>query len=123
MSFVVQVGRLGDEPALVHEAWDLPTLAREYAEFLAEFENAPAAGDEAAFAALTRMVHAWRRFPFRDPGLPAALLPPDWVGQRAREVFVRRRSTWGPVAARWFAQRAGMPGITVHRAHAGRAQR
>jgi phenylacetic acid degradation operon negative regulatory protein len=102
ISFRVRLGALGEDRALAREAWDLPTLAAGYRAFLAEFEALHPATLEATFAALTRMVHEWRRFPFADPGLPAALLPGNWVGHRARRVFVRRRTTWGVVAARWF---------------------
>jgi phenylacetic acid degradation operon negative regulatory protein len=34
----------------------------------------------------------WRRLPFLDPGLPAELLPPQWHGQRAAELFDQIRS-------------------------------
>ena len=33
--------------------------------------------------AQTRLVHAWRRFPFLDPQLPAELLPAKWSGTTA----------------------------------------
>jgi phenylacetic acid degradation operon negative regulatory protein len=43
--------------------------------------------DERAFAARFQLVHAWRAFLFRDPGLPAALLPDDWPGTAAAIFF------------------------------------
>ena len=33
------------------------------------------------------LVHEWRKFLFRDPGLPAELLPRRWAGRQAAEVF------------------------------------
>ena len=33
--------------------------------------------DEQAFATRSRLVHEWRKFLFRDPGLPRTLLPED----------------------------------------------
>ncbi|MBV8194177.1 MAG: PaaX family transcriptional regulator [Candidatus Dormibacteraeota bacterium] len=101
-SLVVRVGAVGDDAALAREAWDLPALAVEYESFLDDFESAPSLTAETTFAALTRMVHEWRRFPFIDPALPAPLLPRNWIGHRARRLFVRRRATWGPTASRWF---------------------
>src|SRR3954454_12675809 len=67
-------------------AWDLSALARAYAAWPAEatrlVHDEPPHGDEdeAAFAARFRLVHEWRKFLFADPGLPGALLPPDWPG-------------------------------------------
>jgi phenylacetic acid degradation operon negative regulatory protein len=55
--------------------------------------TAPGSGvrlsDAAAFAEHTRALTAWRRMPYLDPGLPADLLPPDWHGARAAELFFR----------------------------------
>jgi phenylacetic acid degradation operon negative regulatory protein len=47
-----------------------------------------------------RLVDAWRRFPFLDPGLPDDLLPDAWVGHRAAEVFHGRHAEWAPGAMR-----------------------
>jgi DNA-binding transcriptional regulator PaaX len=35
------------------------------------------------------LVATYRHFPFRDPGLPAELLPSDWADRRAHELFVQ----------------------------------
>ena len=40
-----------------------------------------------AFADYVRVLTAWRRLPFLDPGLPPELLPADWHGTRAAELF------------------------------------
>ena len=76
------------------EAWDLARLSTSYAAWpdLADAlvrARPTAAGDEdeAAFAARFRLVHEWRKFLFDDPGLPAALLPRDWPGQAAADLF------------------------------------
>jgi len=48
----------------------------------------PAPGNPgAAFAAWVRVLTAWRRLPYLDPGLPVELLPADWPAPAAREVF------------------------------------
>ena len=46
------------------------------------------------------MLTEWRRLPYLDPGLPLDVLPPDWNGSRAAELFTdldgvlrRRRGT------------------------------
>jgi phenylacetic acid degradation operon negative regulatory protein len=43
--------------------------------------------ESAAFADYVRVLTAWRRLPFLDPGLPAELLPAGWHGTRAAELF------------------------------------
>ena len=45
-----------------------------------------------AFADYVRALTDWRRLPYADPGLPAELLPPDWIGLRAAEAFFTLRS-------------------------------
>jgi phenylacetic acid degradation operon negative regulatory protein len=40
-----------------------------------------------AFTAYVPMLTAWRRLPYLDPGLPLALLPADWPGVRAGDLF------------------------------------
>ena len=40
-----------------------------------------------AFADYVRVLTTWRQLPYLDPGLPPALLPDDWSGARAAELF------------------------------------
>ena len=79
--------------------WDLPELDRSYSAFCEEFstvleawpaQRGPDAEGESggeAFADYVRVLTAWRRLPYLDPGLAPELLPPDWSGVRAAEVF------------------------------------
>jgi phenylacetic acid degradation operon negative regulatory protein len=47
-------------------------------------------------------VHAWRRFPWTDPGLPRELLPTPWNGATAATLFAHRHDEWAPAArAEW----------------------
>ena len=55
-------------------------------------------------AELVHLVHDWRRFPFRDPEIPVELLPDDWAGRRAQQLFEDRRARWGAEAATWFKE-------------------
>jgi phenylacetic acid degradation operon negative regulatory protein len=50
-------------------------------------ESNASGSDSAAFADYVRALTDWRRLPFLDPGLPAELLPADWHGARAAELF------------------------------------
>jgi phenylacetic acid degradation operon negative regulatory protein len=38
-----------------------------------------------------RLLTDWRRLPYLDPGLPAELLPADWTGVRAADLFFALR--------------------------------
>jgi phenylacetic acid degradation operon negative regulatory protein len=81
----------GELSALVGQAWDLPAIEQRYEAFLAEFASS-AAGD--SLTRLIELVHAWRRFPSIDPGLPAELLPAGWSGARAAKLFASRHAKW-----------------------------
>jgi phenylacetic acid degradation operon negative regulatory protein len=93
--FVAEHRGGGELETLVGQAWDLPAIEKEYEEFLAEFA-APSAQDP--LIRLTELVHAWRRFPSVDPGLPARLLPARWSGARAAKLFAARHAKWSPDA-------------------------
>ena len=100
--FRSQVGEATDPENLLHRAWDLGSLADRYRSFITEFERRSPRNDEAGFRSVVELVHAWRRFPFTDPELPARLLPKRWPGRRARDLFDHRRAEWGPGARAWF---------------------
>jgi phenylacetic acid degradation operon negative regulatory protein len=96
----------GDARGLVARAWDLDGLSHAYQSWLAVARNlvapaGPDAPDEVVFAARSRLVHEWRKFLFRDPGLPAELLPSQWPGRRAAEVFDAESARLQPAAARF----------------------
>ncbi|MFD0683167.1 PaaX family transcriptional regulator [Actinomadura fibrosa] len=104
----------GDAHGLVARAWDLDGLARSYERWLADTEAALATGraasdagsaaadpDERAFATRSRLVHEWRKFLFRDPGLPADLLPAGWPGTRAARFFDAEAARLLPAASRF----------------------
>ncbi|MBP2476463.1 phenylacetic acid degradation operon negative regulatory protein [Crossiella equi] len=81
----------GSDVELAARAWDLGALGAEYEQFVAEWQPRLSAVDPAsppaAFAASQELLHAWRKFLFRDPGLPPQLLPPDWPGHTAARFF------------------------------------
>ncbi|GAA1354486.1 PaaX family transcriptional regulator C-terminal domain-containing protein [Catellatospora bangladeshensis] len=80
----------GDLAGKVRRWWDLDQLEALYSAFLTE--HAPALDrrrvtGSRAFADYVRLLTDWRRLPYLDPGLPEELLPPDWIGIRAAELF------------------------------------
>ncbi|GIJ77190.1 transcriptional regulator, PaaX family [Micromonospora phaseoli] len=94
---------------LVRRAWDLAEIGRAYEQFVAEQRTlltgvTARSGDEEAYAARFRLVHAWRTFLFRDPQLPPALLPERWPGTAAAGFFDRHAARLRPAADRYVEQ-------------------
>ena len=108
MSFVASYGQVGSQELLVARSWDLGALEQRYESFIEEFTGLAPATDEAALRAQTLLVHEWRRFPFLDPRLPAQLLPDNWSGVKAADLFHTRHADWHPAAQRhWERLTAG----------------
>jgi phenylacetic acid degradation operon negative regulatory protein len=96
----------GDSRGLLARAWDLDSLSRAYLGWLTEARElitpvGADAPDEAIFAARSKLVHEWRKFLFRDPGLPAELLPEQWPGFQAAEFFHVESARLLPAASRF----------------------
>ncbi len=85
----------GEISAMVAQSWDLGAVAQQYGDFMAAFTDSRT-GDP--LAGTIELVHAWRRFPWTDPDLPARFLPPRWSGVRAAALFRRRHAQWAPAA-------------------------
>jgi phenylacetic acid degradation operon negative regulatory protein len=97
--FVGSHGGHGDLRELVRQAWDLEDIEARYAAFIERF-SARTRRDE--LTATVELVHAWRRFPWIDPSLPASLLPRPWSGVAAARLFARQHDRWSPGArAAW----------------------
>ena len=87
-------GSLEEDREMAARCWDLTGLDDAYAEFLATWEPKVKAwqrrqpqGAE-ALVERTRFIHEYRMFPFKDPGLPAELLPAGWKGRQAHDLFL-----------------------------------
>ena len=113
---------LGFEPvsAQVSAWWDLQELQRLYRQFYAE--HAPVLArwrrrrrdaDGEAFADYVRAVTRWRRLPFLDPGLPPELLPGDWLGTRAADLFFALRDRLAEPAHRHVEAVSHRSGPTI----------
>ncbi len=85
----------GELASLVRQAWDLDALEQRYAAFLASHRDGTG-GDP--LVRVTELVHAWRRFPWIDPMLPASLLPSPWNGSEAAALFARQHAHWSAAA-------------------------
>jgi phenylacetic acid degradation operon negative regulatory protein len=77
-----------EDARIVNVAWDLAELRAAHAEFIDRWGAVTAPDDPRdAFTTRIQLVHHWRSFLFLDPGLPGALLPADWLGETAAQVF------------------------------------
>ena len=79
--------------AIAARCWDLEELNGEYETFirnlrlnLPKYRSATLDGAEALRARI-QLVHAYRHFPYHDPGLPPELQPAGWLGEQARTLF------------------------------------
>jgi phenylacetic acid degradation operon negative regulatory protein len=89
----------GSLVAMVGQAWDLDQLARDYDEFIEAFSGEV---NSDPLVRVIDLVHAWRRFPWIDPGLPAEFLPAPWRGTAAAGLFARLHAAWtGDAIAEW----------------------
>jgi phenylacetic acid degradation operon negative regulatory protein len=93
-------------PEFARRVWKLDELGASYEAWLIDAKAlVDAAGtetsDEQAFAVRSELVHEWRKFLFRDPGLPDELLPADWAGTKAAEFFDFHAERLSPAAGRF----------------------
>jgi phenylacetic acid degradation operon negative regulatory protein len=88
-----RAGDVAVDRALIAAGWDLGDLARRYKRFVDSFAAVEGAlgsrtgavglTPESAFVIRTLLIHDYRKIHLRDPLLPPALLPDDWVGSNA----------------------------------------
>jgi phenylacetic acid degradation operon negative regulatory protein len=81
-----------DFEAFAARAWDVEELTKRYRAFVVAFGRYATAGrdgfdDREAFLVRTRLVHAFRQFPFLDPGLPDDVVSTGGHRARAVELF------------------------------------
>jgi phenylacetic acid degradation operon negative regulatory protein len=86
-------------PDRVRQWWDLDELAAGYDRFVAHYGRIASDGDR-AFAEYVQMLTSWRRLRYRDPGLPAEVLPTRWPGGPAAELFAELSDVLRPLAHR-----------------------
>jgi phenylacetic acid degradation operon negative regulatory protein len=84
-----------DLTGLLYDSWDLAGIDRSYRDFVSAHEKLATSVERErpapaqAFPTYLAILDQWRRLPFRDPGLPAEVLAPDWAAPRAVSVFER----------------------------------
>jgi phenylacetic acid degradation operon negative regulatory protein len=106
--FVGDFDGIGDPHALA-SAWDIEWLRSLYTKFLraaapvARRWSSAGHDDETAFVDYTVLLHAWRRLPYLDPGLPPELVSDDWEGRVAANTFFDIRARLEPRAAAYVS--------------------
>jgi phenylacetic acid degradation operon negative regulatory protein len=94
---------------LVQRCWDLESIGQQYCDFMAKHEpgylkclahtqqGRPLESEE-CFVKRFWLTRDYMTFPQQDPNLPVSLLPPDWIGLRARRIFENYHTLLGEQA-------------------------
>ncbi|QGQ46349.1 PaaX family transcriptional regulator C-terminal domain-containing protein [Metabacillus sediminilitoris] len=101
-----------DNQSIIKKGWDLDRISNEYNIFIEKYtpkfeelrEKAlnNTLTDDECFIERTNLVHQYRKFLFQDPGFPRDLLPPQWAGTKARELFWNIHQLISIPAVRFF---------------------
>jgi phenylacetic acid degradation operon negative regulatory protein len=95
---------------LVARCWNLNELECQYQDFISrikhDFTHFEKNGDaglspDEHFVNRFWLTHEFQTFTLNDPNLPSALLPEDWVGYEARQLFTHFYQALGPEANRY----------------------
>lgn len=79
---------------LIHEAYDMESLAGRYRGFLQRWSNDAAIAHSSELASLLVMQAEWQQIAQSDPRLPLRHLPGDWPVAAADRLFRERFATW-----------------------------
>jgi phenylacetic acid degradation operon negative regulatory protein len=94
---VCRSGDLGRDRQMAASCWDLQQLNTDYTRLIADLQQKTSKYGRAdltpqqALVERVRLTHEYRKFPYRDPDLPAELLPAGWKGRRAHAIFLETR--------------------------------
>ncbi|MFC5585567.1 PaaX family transcriptional regulator C-terminal domain-containing protein [Nitratireductor kimnyeongensis] len=110
-------GSSAEHPEMLRNLWPSDEIAGAYRELVAEYAplaegltDTPFPNPVDAMAARTLLIHDWRRIVLRDPGLPMALLPKDWPGEKARSLVHEIYRRLVEPSERWLDQ-TGLPSL------------
>lgn len=97
---------LGEPKGLVEKCWNLSEVEQAYRAFLEKWtgvlEKVSSLKSNEAFVTRILLVHEYRKFLNIDPDLPEDLLPPNWIGYTAYDLFMKLREELTPKANEFF---------------------
>lgn len=96
--FIVEHQGFSSDEEIVSRCWNLKQLNKYYAALIARYgplfkryKNQLKTGDglepQECFVQRFMLIHEYRSSPYVDPNLPLELLPDDWLGERATQLF------------------------------------
>jgi phenylacetic acid degradation operon negative regulatory protein len=96
--FAAEHRGFASDEEIVARCWDLERLNDYYADFIARYDSPfqqhhtrLMAGDgmepQECFVQRFLLIHEYRSSPYMDPNLPLELLPDDWLGEKAAQLF------------------------------------
>lgn len=102
-----------DAKKVVSTYWDLATIHKKYAAFIARYQprfeewqrclQAKESVDASEyFVERFALIHEYRKLPFYDPDLPDELLPDDWLRPQAADLFRRFHDLLDDKATEYF---------------------
>lgn len=111
--FTARYDGFADPSAIVARCWNLPAINARYAAFIEKYKpryeqhlRLLKRGDDLRpsqyFVYRFNLIHEYRRFPFKDPELPLELLPKDWRGMEAANLFMRYHDLLAEKANAYF---------------------
>ena len=109
---------LSQDRELVRHCWDLDDMEIQYRNFLARYQDEYLAckrtdtealplSPETCFVRRFWLTHDFQSFPLKDPNLPEALLPVEWIGFTARQLFDNYRRMLADSANRFVDEVIG----------------
>ncbi|HLR04149.1 MAG TPA: phenylacetic acid degradation operon negative regulatory protein PaaX [Virgibacillus sp.] len=97
---------------MVDKCWDLADVNHQYRRFIEVYRDEYNAAkqeldngvmsDSGAFVQSATLVHQYRKFLFVDPNLPEELLPEEWLGDAAGNLFTDYYNMLAEPATRFF---------------------
>lgn len=93
-----------DLQRVVNEAWDLPAIAQQYRDFIAEWDRPLPSTDDGHLAPQIKLITHWQQLLVDDPELPPRYLPADWPAMEAYELFLRTEAALSPQAHTEFVE-------------------
>lgn len=100
------------DKSLIEECWDMEVINQKYQQFITTYSAACVVAKDKlknkemteaeCFVERTKLVHEYRKFLFVDPGLPEELLPEEWLGTQASNLFQDYYKTLAEPASNFF---------------------